>query len=72
MCVGNDLMFFSQIVRDCGDIHNRKPETQKACYVPYQRLVGVAELWYRAPGVSELAFAMGAKCSVVQHGLIFV
>lgn len=26
-----------------------------ACYIPYQRLVAVSELWYRASGVSELA-----------------
>lgn len=48
----------------------QKPEIQRACYVPYQRLVNVSELWYRALGVSELAFAIVALYSVMQHCII--
>lgn len=49
-----------------------QPKIQRACYVPYQRLDGGSELWYRASVVSELASAIDALCSVMQHGLIFV
>ena len=37
-----------------------KPKIEKPCYVPYQGLDGVSELWHRASGVSELAFGVVA------------